>query len=223
MSFPNVPNLPGVPPLVRSGLTAIATVQGVIAGISNTLQFFRGIPPLPQWGIFDKSGNSVVDADSFLAFSNQNESNISDFPVQEGGFATYNKVILPFRVTVRISKSGTQNDRQALLRQLNTLYRSIDKFKIVTPEKSYLNMNMERYEVTRHDKDQAFFLTEVDLSFREIQTVTASFTNTTPAADTTNAQNPSARPPDNQGALNPGAPSVGAQSEANKVVAGGVP
>jgi len=221
--FYNVPNAPGVPQMLRKTLTAVSTVQGVVAGINNTIQFFQGQPPLPQWGIFDANFKQVVDADSILSFANQNQANISDFPVQNGGFGTYNKVVLPARDVVRISKGGTQNDRANLLRQVEALYRSMDLFTIVTPEKAYLNVNVENYEVTRRDKDQAFFLTEIDIFFREIRTIAAVFTNTPAGADTTNAQNPAAQPPANQGVVQPGTPSNAAQNEATTVLAGGAP
>lgn len=217
--FPNVPNLPGVPPLLRSGLNTAATVQGVLAGVANTLQFLGGRPPLPSWGIYDSNFRSVVDADSFLAFGNQNNANLPDFPVQQGGFGTYNKVILPAATFVRISKGGTLNDRRNLLEQVKTLFKSMGLYTIVTPEQTFLSANMERYEVTRRDKNAAFLLTDVDLFFREVQPVTAVFTNTPTAADTSNAKNPSALGPVNQGVIQPVTPSAAAQNAANTALA----
>jgi hypothetical protein len=225
MAFPpvyNVPNAPGIPPMVRSALTAVSTTQGIVAGVQNTIQFFQGRPALPQWGIFDDKLQSVIDADSFLSFSDSKQSNIADFPVQNGGFASYNKVITPGRNAVRISKGGTQADRAALLRQIKALFATLGKYTIVTPEASYLNVNLESYEVTRRDSSQAFFLTEIDLFFREIQETQAVFTNT-PAADTTNAQAASAQPPVNQGVVQPQTPSSAAQNEATSVLAGNAP
>src|SRR6266705_2743285 len=102
-TFPNVPNLPGVPPVLRNALASVSTVQVLVAGANTIVQFFQGQPTKPLWGVFDSNRKSVVDADSFLAFENINETNISDFPTQNGGFATYNKVRLPSRNALRIS------------------------------------------------------------------------------------------------------------------------
>lgn len=224
MSIPvyNVPNAPGIPPMVRSALTGISTVQGLVAGVQQTIQFFQGRPPLPTWGIYDANFKSVVSADSFMSFMNKKEANIPTFQVQDGKLSSYNKVQLPFTNSVRITKSGTEADRQALLRQLDTLQASLDNVIIVTPERSYLNVNCPTYEVTRKDVGDAYMFTDVELYFQEVPTTSAVYT-TTNSADTTNAQQASAQPPANQGVVQPAAPSNGAQTQATTVLAGGVP
>jgi hypothetical protein len=224
MSFPpvfNVPNAPGIPPMVRNVFTDISRVQGVIAGVQNTIAFFKGRSPLPTWGIFDDKFNSMVDADSIVGFNVRREASIPNYPKQGGQFFNYDKVVLPFTSGVRISKGGTLTDRANLLRQLETLFASLGKFTIVTPERSYLNVNLGTYAVTRMDKDQAFFLTDVELLFTEVQSVTALFTNTD--TDTTKAQNPSAQPTDNRGVVQPADPSPNASAQAANAVAGGAP
>lgn len=218
-TFPNVPNLPGVPPLLRNALSTVSTVQGLVAGAHTITQFFAGAPTKPVWGIFDSNRKSVVDADSFLAFENANETTVSDFPVQAGGFASYNKVRLPARNSVRISKGGSLADRAALLTQLDVLLATTDVFTILTPEKSYPSVNLERFTVMRKDKDSAYFLTDVDLYFREIQVTEVVFTNT--ASSTANAQAPSAQPEVNQGVLQPVAVDASIQGNVDALLARG--
>lgn len=218
-TFPNVPNLPGVPPLLRNTLSAVSTVQGLVAGVGTIRQFFAGAPAKPLWGIFNLQQQSVVDADSFLSFDNTNERNVPDFAVQGGSFASYNKVKLPSRTGVRISKGGTLGDRQALIRQLDALLDSLDTFIVLTPEKSYLSVNMERYTLDRRDKDAAYFFTDVQLYFREIQQVDVVFTNTD--SSTVNAQAPSAQPPVNNGVIQPVASDTSIQSTVDNIMAQG--
>lgn len=218
-TFPNVPNLPGVPPLLRNTLSTVSTVQGLVAGANTIRQFFAGSPAKPLWGIFNLQNQSVVDADSFLSFDNTNERNVPDFAVQGGSFASYNKVKLPSRTGVRISKGGTLGDRQALIRQLDALLDSLDTFIVLTPEKSYLSVNMERYTLDRRDKDAAFFFTDVQLYFREIQQVDVVFTNTD--SSTMNAQAPSAQPPVNNGVIQPVASDTSIQSTVDSIMAQG--
>lgn len=221
--FPNVPNLPGVPPLARSALASVSAVQGVVAGISNTLQFFQGQDPGPVWGVFDSNFKSVVDADSFLAFSNSNPSRLADYPIQDGNFVSYDKVRQPFVVTCRIAKGGSVADRAALLAQLDALKASLQLYTMVTPEKSYLQINMEDYQLVRTKEKGAYFFTELDLFFREVLTQSAVYTTTSSAPDTSNAQAPSAQPPANQGIVAPDAPSAAAQNEATTILSGGFP
>jgi hypothetical protein len=105
LPFPNVPNLPGVPPVPRSPAltpTEIATL-GTDA-ISSVLWQSAQAPP--QWGIFDTAGNQLVDPDSIIDFSNRNEWDVATFPVQQGTFASYNKVKAPSEYMVRMTKGG---------------------------------------------------------------------------------------------------------------------
>ena len=53
-----------------------------------------------QWGIFDQSGDPVITADTIVEVGYRREYRISDFPVEEGSFASYNKVQTPYDVRV---------------------------------------------------------------------------------------------------------------------------
>lgn len=220
--FPNVPNLPGVPPLARSALTAISTVQGLVSAVGNTLQFFKGKQPGPLWGVYDSGMKSVVTADSFLSFRAKRSTKIADFPIQDGGFNSYDKVTIPFTTAIRISRGGSVSDRADLFAQLDALIASLLLYSILTPEKTWLNVNMEDYEVVRESNKDAYFFTQVDLSFREIRPVVAVYTTTDSAPDLTNAQQASASPSINQGVVVPTVPSNAVQDAATTAVAGGL-
>lgn len=217
--FPNVPNLPGVPPLLRSPQFPPFAVPAIAAAASLSQLWHPGQAATSPWGIFDSQFNSVLSADNFTSFRNRRQANLLDFPVQAGGFATYNKVQVPFIASIRVSKGGSLDDRARLLAQLDLLQESMELFTIITPEKSYPAVNVESYEVTRIDKDAAYYLTDVELFFREIRVVSAQFTNTPVQQTTTNAQSPSAQPPTNQGIVQPATPSNVAQNAATTALA----
>lgn len=219
--FPNVPNLPGVPPLARSALAAASTISGLVAAVGTTLQFFKGQQPGPVWGIFDSGLKSVVTADSFLSFRNKKSTKIADFPIQAGGFNDYDKVTIPYNAFVRISRGGSVSDRADLYRQLDALIASLQMYSILTPEKTFLNVNLEEYEIVRESNKDAYFFTQVDLSFREIRPVVAVYTTTDSAPDLTDAQAPSALPSVNQGTVAPTVPAAAVQNAATTAIAGG--
>lgn len=223
MSIPvfNVPNAPGVPPMVRSALTDISTAQGLIAGVRQTIQFFGGKPPLPTYGIYDSNFHSVVSADSFLSFHRKKTATIPTFPVQDGQLATYDKVQLPGNNTVRIIKTGTLSDRKLLVSQVETLIASLANYTLVTPEKSWINVNCYDYDITKSDNKDAF-TTIIDLVFQDIPTVSAVYV-TTNAAQTTNAQQASAQPSVGQGVLQSSAVSSAAQAQAIATLGGTLP
>lgn len=209
--FPNVPKLPGVPQLVRSNLFPPAPSPVLALGFALGA-LWQAIFATPQWGIYrsviptrQATANTdneleevtvvakrlpVVVPDSFGEFSYRNEWSLSDFPVQQGAFASYNKVSQPYEIVVRLRKGGTKEARKQFLDSIDAITDSLQLFDIVTPEKTYLNVNIVRYELSRRGAGGAFFLSEVDLYFREIRQVTSTYTTT--AVVTQNAQNASA-------------------------------
>lgn len=214
--FPNVPKLPGVPQLPRlPGFTSVPPILGAAAAVGA---LWRAIFVTPQWGIFKQVPEPAPDAegiptvtvvsrltpiitpDSIQDFSYRNEYDIADFFVQDGSFATYNKVAQPYETSVRMTKGGSKSDRAQFLQQIEDILATTDLYSILTPEKTYLNVNPYRFELTRRGAKGAYFLTEVDLFFKEIRSVTAQYTTTAPT--TQNAQDPSAQPVQNDGTVN---------------------
>lgn len=214
--FPNVPKLPGVPQLNRSNSFPAGpppALSGVIA-VGRLLQAFLA---KPVWGIYANdpprtatvpdddiptvtvraNSNPLVRPDNIRRFNYKNEWNVSDFPVQEGGFGSYNKVNNPFEIQLRLTKGGSLKDRTTFLNQIEAIAGTTDLYKILTPEKTYLSVNVTRWELTREEEKGAYFLAEVDISLREIRFVAAEYTNT--AQNTINALDPSALPPVNVG------------------------
>ena len=90
LQFPNVPNLPGVPQIIRQlGITIPPFIPGIpILGnvLAQASQSFN------VWGVFSQPQSSaqspeqVVNPDSIREFSTRSEWRISNFPVQQGSF-----------------------------------------------------------------------------------------------------------------------------------------
>lgn len=225
--FPNVPKLPGVPQLTRS--LQFPAAPAAVIGLGLALgKLWQSIFSQPQWAIYKSNKpvkaaeadqlptvtvvaqrTPVVVPDSFGEFSYRNEWTVSDFPVQDGAFASYNKVANPFEITLRLYKGGTKEARKNFLASIEKIAGTLELYDILTPERTYLNVNVTRFEVMRRGEKGAYFLSEVDVYFREIREVAATYTNT--AATTENAQNPSAASVLNNGLIQaaPFVPSVG--------------
>jgi hypothetical protein len=190
-----IPGIPFVPPQV--------TLPGVIGfatqAISSALWQAAQVPP--AWGIFDDTGTLAIDPDSVLDFTNRQEYDVSQFPVQQGSFSDYNKVVKPFEVILRLKKAGSVDDRAAFLQALDALCASIDLYTVSIPERVYLSVNFTRYEVARRGAKGAYQLTEVDLYGERIIEVQAQYTTT--AVQTPNAQSEAALPTSNVGNVQP--------------------
>lgn len=187
MADPVVPNVPGVPPLIRSG--PAPELPPALTGDT-----FEGIgaTTLPQWGLY-QHGEPVVFAESVISFDFVQDYSLLDYPVEDGGFETYNKVKIPFEVKLRFSTGGSVIDRSGLLGTLDGIAGSLELYDAITPEEQYLSVNVEHYDYRRRNENAGRL--EVDVHLRQIRvTATEAFSNT--AA-------PSGADPKNLGALQP--------------------
>lgn len=198
-AFPQIPALPGVPQLTRSPLFPPPSVP-TLGNNAPAGTLWRAGQSGPTWGIFLKS-KLVLNPDSIVDFDHRNDWRVSDFPVQAGAFASYNKVANPFEISVKMTKGGTQAQRSAFLNQLDSIAGDLNLYTILTPERSYINVNITRYELSRRGVGGAFWFNDVEVFFRQIRTVAAQYTTT--AAAMQNAQNADAQPPTNTGVIQP--------------------
>lgn len=197
--FPNVPNLPGVPVIARSSSVVTALSVKLLSQATNATTVLSFFKRTPVWGVYNSDGNLLLEPDTILDFQLIDSAKLPQYPVQAGSFANFNKVSNPDEITMRFYKAGDELARQVFLAACSSLIASLDLCTIVTPEKSYRNMNALRQEVSRRERDGAFTV-EVDISFQEIRTVSAQYdTSATEvvAADTSNAQSSSAVPSTN--------------------------
>jgi hypothetical protein len=191
--FPNVAKLPGVPQLVRAS-AAINTVQLAVGAVSKLL----GLASTKAvWGIFDQSGNAVIQPSSYLGFSNDNSWRIASFPLQDGEYSNYNKVVNPPTVSLRIAQGGTLQDRTNLLATLKRIGGGLQKYNILVPEGTYLNYSIERYAIHRMGASGAYYFSDLEIFFQNIQETPSQYSNT--SASTINAINPTALPTVNLG------------------------
>lgn len=160
----------------------------------------------PKWGIFDSNNKQIIFPDSVLEFGYRKEFKVSNFTVQLGAFANYNKVTTPFEIQLRLSKAGKASDRRIFINSIGALAKSIAKCNIRVPEGTYYGCNAFRFELFRRMGRNAEWIDEAYVYFLEIQEVAAQYTNT--GVNLPNAQDPAAQPVANQGSVQPQLPST---------------
>lgn len=188
--FPNVPKLPGVPALPRSpnfppaARVALGVLQGAL---------WRVFQVQTRWGIYDANGKPLADPRRFQGLAGEllntlggttvstggldysKETRVSDFPVEQGHFASYNKVELPAAPVVTLCMSGNESDRKKFLDAIDTACKSTDLYSVVTPEVTYINYALERYNYQRRNNKGATLLI-VEISLKEVRQVSAQYT-----------------------------------------------
>lgn len=168
--MPNIPNVPGVPALASYSADAIILL---VSDAIGSLDDFAG----PQWGIF-LDGEAVIDFDNFVSFDLRQDLPVSDYPVEEGAFQSYDKVQLPTDIRVRLSAGGSESNRQNFLASIDDVMNTVDLYDIVTPEQTYVSYNFTHRDLHRGATNGAGLIS-VDLHLREIRvTSTATFSNT---------------------------------------------
>jgi hypothetical protein len=217
--FPKIPKLPGVPQIPRQVVDVDVQAIQIIAAARLIQQLFQAATAKKLvWALLDSNFDTVIAPDNYIAFDNRAEWRLLDYPVQDGAFASYNKVIVPYTLSVRMTKAGSVADRENFLSTLDAAASSFNLYTLVTPERSYTNLNIERYEVTRRGASGAYFLTEVDVFFRQIRQINGVYSSS--IVNTANAKPPSALPNVNNGTVLPQTVPAQAASKVNAALHG---
>jgi hypothetical protein len=165
--YPLVPNAPGVPAMLRNvAKVADAATLGFL-GISDALDLLIGSEQV-QWGVFTKAGNPVAIADSVLSFDYRNGSRMSDYPVEQGAFASYNKTSDPYEVRIRMVRAGSERERTDFIFALEAAAASLDTFEVRTPEIYYTGANIDSFDYRRETRNGAGVII-AELHLREIR------------------------------------------------------
>lgn len=229
--FPNVPYYPGVPQLVRPVQEVIADnpILAIGLGTAETL-LASALQQSPRWGIFDANKNqvglpigsnsssvqSLIDTLasqltgqtapvlSTIGIDYVKEMIVSDFPVELGGFASYNKVEKPAEPLITLALAGSQSDRTNFLSIIDAACKSVNLYSVVTPEIQYFNYTFLRYRYCRRS-GRGVTLLVVEIAMREVRQVSAAYTTSSPIVNPANA---ASTPQTNNGMLQTTAPDV---------------
>lgn len=144
---------------------------------SIALDFMLPRQQLQQWTIRGEDGSQIFDFTSFLSLDLRNEAKVVEGPVEEGGFATYNKVQLPIEASVSIGIQGENAELQAALDRLDELQAGTELLSLVTPDFEYSDLSLEMYSYQRKRDAGGIGVLYVDLELKEIKQVEAQYTN----------------------------------------------
>lgn len=161
------PNYAGVPALLRVPQAAAGIAIG--SALVNLLDLLA-----PRWGIYTADGAVALEPDNFLDVGYVNASNLSTYPQEQGAFASYNKVQTPRSCSVIVSKGGTKKAMADFATTLESLQASMNLFTVVTPSRSYENMNVDRCEYRRSSSSGAGIIVAT-IHFTEIRQASAVF------------------------------------------------
>ncbi len=174
-------------------------------------------PGSSQWQILDSTtGSIIITPDTVPRFEFKGSRQISDYPVEQGAFDTYNKVAEPYEIRMLMTCSGlnyaqsafnalglnigaSYMDRSDFIDSLEYMLDTTDTFSIVTPDKTYENANLVSFDYKKETRENAVMLV-VNAVFHEVRQATGSlYTNS--LSPSVNSASPSAADPLNSGTL----------------------
>ena len=194
-AYPTVPAVSGVPPLARrAGATAaLPTLLVSDIGVSAAYQ------QSAQWGLFNSDGSPAIVADSCIALDFRKEYRVADFPLEQGEFASYNKVAVPFEPRLVFSRGGGIAERSAFLAQIDAAIASLTLYQVITPDVTYPNVNVTHYTYRRSSQGGVSLL-QVEVWCQEIRLVANG--------GLTNTLNPNSQGAASSGTVTPQTPSA---------------
>ena len=234
--FPGVPALPRLPSGSNLVSTGLGLLQGVLWsvlkggskwGIYDSQGNALGVPSqfvgilgniTSSLGINSAPGRLAGSALQALGITTSTSTNsieydksmrVSDFPVERGGFASYNKVEMPATPVVSLCYDANESARTAFLNAIDAAVKSTNLYSVVTPEVTYIGYTIERYNYQRR-AERGTTLLIVELFLKEVRQVSAQYTTATVVAP----QNPDATPNVSNGLTQATAP---AQSVLSKI------
>ncbi|ASC05187.1 phage baseplate protein [Acetobacter pasteurianus] len=199
----NVPVANGVPKLAAYAVEGAEAVASVTAG--TLLQDYLVSDAASHWGIFDASKNRVLAAAHVISLDGQSSYRISDAPLEEGAFSSYNKVTAPsiYRILVicdgseigggglsdlvsmysignfknALTGSGDMYVRKDFLDTLEALEQDTNLYSVATPEKVYRNVNILGSRWSRSSRG-GITMPAVEIALQTVRlTATSSFSN----------------------------------------------
>ncbi|MCP1214139.1 phage baseplate protein [Acetobacter okinawensis] len=192
----NVISGTGVPKLwstVISDAEAVASVE-----LDTLLQSYLIQQADTQWGIFDSKGVAVVTSGRVRAVDIRAGYMISDAPLENGAFMSYNKVKRPSEVMVEMLCDGTtmsygnlsaisnllsttgitgpskeQKVRTSFTKALDSVVADLNLYYVATPEQNYVNMNVVEYSL-RRSVERGITLLWADVRLQEVRLTASS-------------------------------------------------
>lgn len=159
-----IPLPAGIPPLLGDVAGLFADQVAALAA-DTFVGYGAGEPPM--WGVF-LGGAPVVLAETVTEMGYKQDWAIADYPVERGGFESYDKVNTPFAVHMQFVSGGTEQNRQALLDSIAAIGDSLTLFDVVTPEAVYVGVNVQSYNYRRATRN-GMGLMIVNVVFIEIR------------------------------------------------------
>jgi len=177
--YPDVPNVEGVPNVPRQANAPYVPPVPQPSTVSSLTQIKNDTP---QWQIVNDGGGLFLQPDTYADFNISEECVIPNYPIEQGGFSSYNQVQRPYGIKLTAIITGNKDlTRGTFIQSVKDLKNSLELVTIVTPDTLFQNAKLIRYNWTQKSY-QGLTMLSIELVFQEIrQTAVAIVTAATPS------------------------------------------
>jgi hypothetical protein len=149
----------------------LVTQNSVNTATINTSLFLGNTTTLGTTQVTNISlkGTYALKPDSFVKFEYKVDHKIPTYPIQNGGFASYNKIALPYEIKLIVTKSNIF-EISSFINQISILLNSTRILSIVTPDKVYNSVNLIHFDYKKEAVNGAVLLI-AELTFQEVRVI----------------------------------------------------
>lgn len=203
VTMPSIWDIPvavGVPALLGQSIGAgvDASASTALAGVFQSWTINQSAK---KWGIFNSSNRNVLSAAHVHGIEYESSYAVSDAPLEDGGFTSYNKVKAPYNARVTLVCDGSETGSSGILSSLTSLISGLtgssgtavrqdflstlesvvadtNLYHVVTPERTYINANIVGYR-WRRTSENGLTMLVAEVALQEIRkTAALTFTST---------------------------------------------
>lgn len=172
-----------------------AVVTDVLQGLQ--LLNINVLQPTSQFAIVDAdSGAPLVVPDTWRRIDYKSEQRLADYPIEQGGFSSYNKVATPFELHLELCCAGGSLQQQllsgglsaldsyvnsllgtsfaqpmtrsAFIRACESMTQSLQLVDVIMPDVTYEALNCYHFSYSK-TREQGASMVRAELWFREIR------------------------------------------------------
>jgi hypothetical protein len=126
-----------------------------------------------SWIIVDASGRQFIDFKTLLSVDVKNDNRVVSSPVEQGSFASYNKVESPLEIRAALALQGDATVTQKALETLDAFARGTDLLMLVTPSAVYVDLNLESFSYLLNDLKGILVAECTLIEIRQVETAMA--------------------------------------------------
>lgn len=163
----------------------------IVSGISAGITLATMPDDEMQYFLTYEDASVAVGFSRVMKLEMTAEGKVVSTPIEQGSFASYNKVESPVTISSQLAVEGEMSDLQSVVDTLFELKTNTETLNFVTPVREYEGFTLEKFSY-QQAVENGINLLYVDITLMEIKEVEPQYTDTqAPAPITTKgAKNP---------------------------------